>query len=364
MNIVLHFAYGNLLAKPFHIGGNNSLIIGGVFLGLFVIALLFTGICPCDESLNIFKLFCLSCKEIEDLDILDDVLSENRKLPPKIVIRAKAVHEESREVVEELKPHIEEVYVRDVIVSGQSVHTVSSRFDHANVYYEPINTYYSKWKRVDEGGGKTEGEHGNPHNKLVKNEEKKTVASYFDKTDYEYISWNDNMKVVSVNLNIPILHAYFDYKLIFNESAQRAKREIVDQFYEKGKKSRENFYHNEYYWCDDLFTNKRFYLNQESKRMIEIIHDKKFLFIEIIFFIFGYSSILECFFYEEEDSVGILIEKLISGKNDCPGKYMQKLELLPTIEYKQKDERITSIGFKFNGGLQEMRYTEQLLYKE
>ena len=32
MNILLHFAYGNLFAKPFHIGGNNSLIIGSVFL--------------------------------------------------------------------------------------------------------------------------------------------------------------------------------------------------------------------------------------------------------------------------------------------------------------------------------------------
>ena len=47
MNILLHFAYGNLFAKPFHIGGNNSLIIGIVFFSLYILILLCFA---CDEK--------------------------------------------------------------------------------------------------------------------------------------------------------------------------------------------------------------------------------------------------------------------------------------------------------------------------
>ena len=50
MNILLHFAYGNLFAKPFHIGGNNSLIIGIVFFSLYILILLCFGCFACDKN--------------------------------------------------------------------------------------------------------------------------------------------------------------------------------------------------------------------------------------------------------------------------------------------------------------------------
>ena len=87
MNILLQFAYGNLFAKPFHIGGNNSIIIGGVFFGLYILFFLCFGSVACikdEKNKNIFNQLYHSSKDFEELIILDDLINNNRKLPPKI----------------------------------------------------------------------------------------------------------------------------------------------------------------------------------------------------------------------------------------------------------------------------------------
>ena len=116
MNILLHFAYGNLLAKPFHIGGNNSLKIGYVFLALYIVILLFFLYATYGERENykyIFNQLYHSSKDFEELSILDDLINNNRKLPPKVLIKATAQHEESREVLKELQSYQNAVYATD-----------------------------------------------------------------------------------------------------------------------------------------------------------------------------------------------------------------------------------------------------------
>jgi len=73
MNILLHFTYGNLFAKPFHIGGKNSLIIGIVFFVLYIIILACLSCVSCANDRNnklIFNQLYHSSHEFEELRTL------------------------------------------------------------------------------------------------------------------------------------------------------------------------------------------------------------------------------------------------------------------------------------------------------
>ena len=70
------------------------------------------------------------------------------------------------------------------------------------------------------------------------------------------------------------------------------------------------------------------------------MHQKIYLFIGIILFILGYSSMIDCFFVYEEGEGSFIIEKLISDENDCRAEYMEKDENLPEIGFKIEEIKL------------------------
>ena len=89
------------------------------------------------------------------------MINDNRKLPPKILIKATAEHDESREVLKEFEPYQQAVYANDIHVWSDGYISNNRYLDHFAINYDHINNYYSEWKRVDEGGGKISGKQGN-----------------------------------------------------------------------------------------------------------------------------------------------------------------------------------------------------------
>ena len=242
MNILLHFAYGNLFAKPFHIGGNNSLIIGIVFFSLYILILLCFGCFACDKNQKnktIFNQLYHSSKDFEELSILDDLINNNRKLPPKVLIKATAQHEESREVLKEFEPYQQAVYANDYHVWNDGTITKTRHFDHVEIHYDHVKNYCSEWKRVDEGGGKIEdkqGKQGNSFNKFITVVDRKTVETWNETMEYKYSSWQDNSQLFKLTPNKSIINVKFDYKIVFNPSGIEGKKRTIDEICTEGKK--------------------------------------------------------------------------------------------------------------------------------
>ena len=161
MNILLHFAYGNLFA--------------------------------------IFNQLYHSSHEFEELNTLENLTNENRKLPPTILIKATAQHDESREILKEFESYQYPVYASDVHIWSDGDITTHHRFEHMAIKYKNIQNYYSKWKRVDEGGGKFDNKinHDDTNNKFVKDEEIKTVETRNEAMEYVYIG-----KIIQKFLNL------------------------------------------------------------------------------------------------------------------------------------------------------------------
>ena len=368
MNILLHFAYGNLFAKPFHIGGKNSLIIGIVFFVLYILILACLSCVSCANDRNnklIFNQLYHSSHEFEELRTLEDLINENRKIHPKILIKAKAQHEESREVLKEFEPYQQPVYVNDIHVWNDGHISNFRHFDHIEINYDHIRNHYSEWKRVDQGGGKLDNtiKHDDTYNRFVKDKEYQTVETWNETMEYEYSSWQDNSKIFKLTPGKPIIKANFDYKLTFNLSGMEGKRRTIDELCMKGKKKDSTVYYHEDYTCNNMTTGVRCYINREEYIRIKKANEKKYLYIGIVLFILGYSSIMDCFFYFEEGENSFIIEKLISDKNDCSANYMEEDKNLQPFKYEglKKDER-TERNWKVHERSFGNKYTDSLLY--
>ena len=112
-----------------------------------------------------------------------------------------------------------------------------------------------------------------------------------------------------------------------------------------------------------MTTGVRCYINREEYIRLKKANEKKYLYIGIVLFILGYSSIMDCFFYFEEGENSFIIEKLISDKNDCSANYMEEDKNLQLFKYEdlKKDER-TERNWKVHERSFGNKYTDSLLY--
>ena len=131
----------------------------------------------------------------------------------------------------------------------------------------------------------------------------------------------------------------------------------------KGKKVDSTVYYKENYSCKNMILEERCYINREEYMRIKEANKKKYLYIGIVLFILGYSSIMDCFFYFEEGENSFIIEKLISDENDCSPRYMEEdknLQLFKFEDLKKGDH--SKPDFKIHDGINGNKYTDSLLY--
>lgn len=337
MNMLLHVIYGLPLSYFLNISGEVVLFAAFFPLGLYLMLLCYS--CDCTPNSIFYQLYT-SSKEFEELPILEEYIKSNREIPPKIIIKANSQHKESREILKEYEPYQEAVYRNDIYISHYGDISSVPRFDHNTINFEHVKNHYSEWKRVDEGGGKIEKKPENSFNSFVKEVEKKVVNTWEDEKEYKYISWQDKTKFLIKQKDISIINAKFNYKLIFNSSAEEGKKKVIDELCQEGKTHDTDVYYSEEYSCDGFIFNKKFYANKEEYNRIKGMHQKIYLFIGIILFILGYSSMIDCFFVYEEGEGSFIIEKLISDENDCRAEYMEKDENLPEIGFKIEEIKL------------------------
>ena len=333
MNVLLHFAYGNIFSYPLHFGGVYSLIIGGFAMAIYVILFCCFSCYSCFSPTKlIFNQLNSSLAGFEELKTLEEIINENRKKPPEIKIFAKAEHKESREILKEYQPYQQDVIRNDLHVWQNGSVSLIPHYDHTTINFEHVDSHYSEWKRVDEGGGKIEGKPGDSFNSFVKDVQTRNVEVWKKNCVYKYASWQDCTKFDVDRSYYPIIKVSFDLKLLFNFTGKKGKQKVIDELCLEGKSHDTDVYYKEEYSCKYMKSGERCYFDKKAYNRVKAIHTKGLFVVGLILFILGYSSIIDCFTYYEEIEATITIEKLISGKKDLRAEYDEEDENLPSLE--------------------------------
>ena len=334
MNILCHIVYGSLISEIYGIGD-------GSFIMTQVLGILYAFICffclliaLCGGPKTIYSVIYNLCKKLDDSKTLQDIVSYNRKLPPKICVRAIASHQESREVWTEYEEYDKPLYRTETTTNDDGTTSYREVFDHYEKDERIVRTHYSEWDRVDNGGGKMIGIPGTSYNRYEKSVEYRTVETWRQTKEYQYNSWQDETKSLSNIKYCSIIKAKFENKFSFDSDASNCIQQIKDELYEKGKTYDTDVSNKSIYTCPGLIEQHNCSLNDEEYQKIK----KRFgngcgYFWWFILFLLGYNSMFEAFARYEVGHENITISKYISNHNNCRAPYMKNDVNPPSISF-------------------------------
>lgn len=335
MNIICHFAYGSLICELSKFTGYGTFLvtqmIGGFYLGLCILCLL---IALCGGPKSYYYVLYNLCHDLEDSRTLQDVVSYNRKVPPKICVNATASHQESREVWVEYEHYDKAVY--RTVYTYYSDGTSSSKevFDHYEDAYRYRTTHYSEWDRVDNGGGHFHGCPGRRSSRYDKSVEYRTVVTWRKTTEYQYTSWQDETKSLSNIRYCSIVKSIFSSVYLFDDDSLNFIKKIKDDLYREGLTHDTDVNTEEDYTSPGMIYKHNCSLNDEEYQRIK----KKFAnrcgyFWWFVLFVLGYSSMFEAFARYEVGHENITIRKYISYEDNCRAPYMKEDVNPPSITF-------------------------------
>jgi hypothetical protein len=331
MNIFLHFAYGFIIGRYIHIGGDNCLVIGYWFIGIFIFiflgSILFSWVFK--ESIPMVQVLFNFFKEVEKLKTAREVFYYYKKLPPKITIEILGKHEESREVWAEYEDVDVTIYTKDINVLNNGGVSSMSYVDHFNQMY--VGTYVSEWGRTDQGGGKMNSSMESKRKKCKISVEKRTVTDIINISKYIYESWQDNTNVSDklFESDYQVIKFMLGSELQFDEEAKEGISKIKDDLITEAKKKENNLEIQEKYNCPELPKDERCYTNESAIQKIkEMKGNIKMLITWIIMVFLGYSSIIEPDYTIAIASENIHIKyiKFVSGTKNYRAGYMKNDE--------------------------------------
>ena len=325
MNIICHFAYGSLICELLKFTGYGTFlvteIIGGFYLAICLLCYL---IALCGGPKSYYSVLYNLCKNLEDSKSLQDVVSYNRKVPPKILVNATASHEESREVWTEYEEYDRAVYRTETKYNSDGTTSEEEVFDHYEKAERIVKIHYSEWDRVDNGGGKFYGIPGSSHNRYEKRTEYRTVVTWRKTKEYQYTSWQDETKSLSNIKYCPIVKIKFNSNYLFDNDSLNCIKKIKDDLYKEGKTHDTDVTTKEDYSSPGMIFKHTCSLNDEEYQRIK----KRFAnccgyFWWFVLFILGYSSMFEAFARYEVGHEKITITKYISNGGNCRAPYMK-----------------------------------------
>ena len=193
------------------------------------------------------------------------------------------------------------------------------------------NSWFSEWKRVDQGGGKLTYTQKNP--KLEKGQRKEIKTQVSDKNTFKnhifrYKSWQDETNFIINNNNDNFLDIKFVYEIKFDSSAEESikkfKKEITDK--EKSEGNRTEF--------EDIFDVPNFKENAFCVREKNYNKELIYLILGIIINLLGFSSFVNLFAKKEIDKIEIKILKSFSSSEQYKNKYDEHLKEYDNIKLK------------------------------
>ena len=340
MNLILNFVYGNLISVLIKIGGESNFILAKYTLIGYIILCFVSIILQCYGKRSYFDVIYNLCRELNISKKFFDTIKYNRTVPPLILVSAYAQHQESREVWEEYKsyevPIYNEYHYTDL--NGITIHP--KIFSHIETSYKYRKTHYSKWDRVDQGGGRFLHTPGHSNSNYKKSIEYKTVETWSKKIYYEYGSWEDETQNLYNIQYAAIIKAKFYKDIILDEEAFAKLNELKDEIYNEGLKHDTKVFIDHELQSPEMNDKITSVLNEDDYNRIQ----NKFsnllgYFFWFIFFIFGYSSIYESFARYQIVKEEFFIKKRVSDDHNLRAKYNEFDEnefLLNVMKFKKK----------------------------
>ena len=235
MNLILNFAYGNLVSILIGIGGDSSFILAKYSLIGYGILCIISLFCQCCGVRAYFDVICYLFKPLNNSKSFYDTMKFNRTVPPLILVKVTAQHQESREVWVENEKYEEPVYLDLSYTDAFGVYHNKKKFSHYETKYKYRTTHYSSWGRVDSGGGRFYGCPGYSNSRYNKSVEYKTVTTWSKEEYYKYGSWQDETKSLENIKYSAIIKAKFSYKITLDSGASEKLKELKINFLMKVK---------------------------------------------------------------------------------------------------------------------------------
>lgn len=334
LNIIVNFAYGNILAVILQVGGLASLVLGIVLLVIYFLACLIS-LCmqKCCDTRAYFDVIFNLCDKLEDSKSFNEILSINRKLSPLVKVGCYAQHEESREVCKEYEKYLKPVYVTNTTYDRDGNPHYNKVFSHNETHYRYRTTYYSEWRRVDEGGGKLYNKQpGYCDSRYEYSVEYKTVETWRKELEYVYKSWQDNTSNINNIQFCSILEADFGFDFTFDQVSQSTLKQMKDNLFEEGKTYDTDVHTYNNFKVPGFYNSLTCSLNDVEYQRIQ----KKFAtpcgyICWTILFLLGYSSIFDAYARYEIGSAKINIYKDISSEDNMRVPYKTDEVDLPGI---------------------------------
>ena len=323
MNIMLNFAYGNLIGYLLKLGGYDSKMLGESLLLFYIIICLVSIYRQNHGKRTYFDVIYNLSHKLDDSKSLHEVVSYNRKLFPKILVGCFAQHEESREVWKEYEEYQEKVYRPEVFENEWGERYIRDVFDHYETKERYVTTHYSRWGRVDKGGGRFSSCPGRRGNIYKKSTETRTVETWRKESEYKYTSWQDDTQSIYNIKYCSIIEASFSHVFYFDLASQNILSNMKSQLKNEG------LTHDTDVRTYDKFSVPNFYykhicsLNDAEYQRIRNKYSNKNGYLTWIFlFLLGYSSLFETFARYEIGKVNISIVKTVSRNNDKRAPYL------------------------------------------
>ena len=296
MNILLNFAYANLFGFLLELGNNDSLIIGIVLISIYGFLCLISLFLLCSGVRAYFDVIANLCNKLDKAKSLNEVISMNRKLYPTTKVGCVAEHEESREVWEEYEEYDKPVYRTVVSRDSDGNETNEEVFDHYEKDYRYYTTHYSEWDRVDNGGGKMNGIPGSVNSRYEKKVEYRTVETWRKELEYHYKSWQDDTKSIENVKYCSIVKATFSYRITFDSNSQSTMTKMKDDLYKEGKTYDTDVRTYDVFKVPGFTEKHTCPLNEsEYNRIQKLFGNSCGYLVWTIFFVLGYSSIIEAY---------------------------------------------------------------------
>ena len=312
IDLFFHLGFFNMISKFGYFGGNASFIFGLVFLCFYLIALI-AYFCKIKEKE--YKSRGLGClyQRVIVTKTIEEALNINRNLKPKLIIKIRSFHQESREKWEYIK-EILQLGLPRVFYDYNKGHYLENPV--VGVERKVIDCKISDWGRVDEGGGKYKKEGKSLFDCGYElTVEKREIQAWNKEQEINYNSWQDDTNFISENY-VPILKAQFDLKINFDEETKNYIKNLKNELITESKT-----YDTKYEIIE------QFEVPEFKKEILCLPKNDKTK--NILLFIFGlistlcgYCSLINFFFNYKEKLVKIEIVKSVSISN----RYMVKAD--------------------------------------
>ena len=340
LDLMFLLGFSDLISLYIYIGTEQSFYCGIVLLSLYGIVFIIFYLYQIKGKKNGTPSGFVYFLKLLSLPIIEEAISQNKRLQPCLKIKARSFHQESREICNKYKNvdiYGDAEYYYEKEEKGKDL-VLKERLPFLGTEERHAETTYSEWSRVDRGGGKFK-EKFVPNDKyryVITNEERE-VETWNKETEFKYTSWQDNTNFIT-NYNYSVLVANFKIEFDLYDDTKNDIENLKTQMNQEANT------HDTETEITEIFTVPGLKERVPCLPKDNFTNNILFLCIAFILTIFGFSSFVNFFIYYEEKEVDITLIKSIASSNRYENPFMEQTSFEDNINISGEKGTKTKAG--------------------